>query len=307
MHQLPHNKIAPDHIVCKECYKCESKATLVAVVANLLLAVFKAVIGILSGSKSILVDALYSFKDFMTSLVVYVVVIVSGKPADDNHPYGHEKIEFVAILLISILIIIGTLFLFVHSVKSVWFAFQGNIEQPRFIAFWAALISVVANYKIASYLSCVGHKRGSLAMLANAKHNHSDAVSSAMVAGAILGTHYGLYFLDPLVAVIETIDLIRLSVIMLKDALDGVMDSNVNQETIDHMEELTKLVPGVQQVTQVIGRKVGRGMWVSIIIKVKPDLNYEDGYKVGLQVEETIKKKVGNVAGINLSIEPHVV
>ncbi|MBF0538506.1 MAG: magnetosome biogenesis CDF transporter MamM [Nitrospirae bacterium] len=305
MHKLPHNKIDSGQIVYKECYKCEGKATLVAVVANLLLALFKAVIGLFSGSKSILGDALYSFKDFMTSLVVYVVVIVSGKPPDDNHPYGHEKIEFVAILLISILIIVGTLFLFVHSIKSVWLAFQGDIAQPKFIAFWAALISVVANYKIASYLQCVGHKRGSLAMLANAEHNHSDAISSAMVAGAILGTHYGWYFLDPLVAVIETIDLIRLSVVMLKDALDGVMDSNINQGTIDHMEELALLVPGVEQVTQAIARKVGKGVWVNMAIKVKPDLNYEDGYKVGLQVEETIKKKVGNIAGINLSIEPY--
>ncbi|MBF0343189.1 MAG: magnetosome biogenesis CDF transporter MamM [Nitrospirae bacterium] len=302
MHKLPH-----DHIVYKECYKCEGKATLVAVVANLLLALFKAVIGIFSGSQSILVDALYSLKDFMTSLVVYVVVIVSGKPPDDNHPYGHEKIEFVAILLISVLIIIGTLFLFIHSIKSVWLAFQGDIEQPKFIAFWAALISVVANYKIASYLSCVGHKRGSLSMLANATHNHSDAISSAMVAGAILGTHYGLYFLDPLVAVIETIDLVRLSVVMLKDALDGVMDSNINQRTIDHMEDLAKLVPGVERVTQVIARKIGKGVWVSMVIKVKQDLSYEDGYKVGLQVEETIQKKVGNVAGINLSIEPYTI
>ncbi len=290
-----------------ECGKCEKNASWIAVFANLLLALFKATVGILSGSKAILGDSLYSVKDFFTSLVVLIGIRISGKPPDENHPYGHGKIEFVAIFLISLFLLIGTIFLFVHSVKDVWLAYNNQIEPPKFIAFWAALISVVANYKLSTYLHCVGSKRQSPAMLANAQHNHSDAISSALVAGAILGTRFGFYILDPLAAVIETIDLLRLSVGMINDSLKGMMDSSVSQSITKDLEKTASLVPGVKKITRVLARKVGQGIWVDITIKVDQHQTMDDGYKIGQHVEETLKNRFDFVEGINLSIEPLII
>src|SRR5271169_392480 len=187
-------KLPQDHITYAECRSCESRAGGIAVVCNLALAIFKLIVGLLSGSKAVIGDALYSFKDFFTALVVLAGIRISGKPADENHPYGHGKIEFVAIFLISLLITIGTFFLFIHSFKDAWMVLHGRTQpHPKFIAFWAAVISVVANYKLSGYLHCVGDRMKSPAMLANAKHNHSDAVASAFVAGAVLLTTFGWY------------------------------------------------------------------------------------------------------------------
>ncbi|MBF0171285.1 MAG: magnetosome biogenesis CDF transporter MamM [Nitrospinae bacterium] len=283
-----------------------SKAGMVSIFANLILALFKFVVGILSGSKAIMADSLYSFKDFFISLVVFVGIGISGKPPDENHPYGHGKIDFVAIFLISLAILVGTIFLFVHSVKDLVMAYHGNFNPPRFIAFWAALISVIANYRIYIYLHCVGTKKGSPAILANATHNHSDAISSIMVAVGVLGTKFGLVFLDPIVAVIETIDLIRLNITMLKDSINGMMDSSVSNKVIEQIQSIVVLVPGVQKVAKVIGRQVGKGIWVDIAIRVNHDLPYETGYTIGKQVEASLKNRINDIVGINVIIEPHI-
>ncbi|KWT94831.1 magnetosome biogenesis CDF transporter MamM [Candidatus Magnetominusculus xianensis] len=300
------HKLSQDNLTYAQCYSCERKASGIAVASNLLLAVFKLVVGIISGSKAVIGDSLYSFKDFMTSLVVLIGVKISGKPADDDHHYGHGKIEFVAIFLISLLIIIGTLFLFIHSVKDVWGAFHGTVQPPKFIAFWAAVVSVIANYKLSSYLHCVGQRRGSPAMLANAKHNHSDAVSSAFVAVAIVLTRFGFYSADPLVAVIETLDLIRLSSSMLNDSLKGIMDSSINPAVIRQMNHFAGLVPGVKRVASINARKVGQGIWVEIVIKVDHSKTLDNGYLIGRHVEETLMKRVDNIVGINLAVEPYI-
>lgn len=306
MHQVSHCNIGGgSHIEYMDCVRCYQRAGWFAVGINLMLTIFKAFVGFISGSKAVLGDSLYSFKDFITSLVVVAGIRVSGKPADENHPYGHGKVEFVAILLISILMLIATFFLFIHSIKDVWLSFHDGITAPNFIAFWAAIISMVTNYKLSAYLQCVGEKLKSPAILANARHNHSDALSSALVAGAILGTKFGLLFLDPLVAVVETIDLMRLSYGMLSDSVKGILDASVHGHSIREIEEIARLVPGVRRVSKVTARQLGQSVWIDIAIKVDHDKSHEEGYAIGCRVKDTLSKRVGYVAGINLAIEPY--
>jgi cation diffusion facilitator family transporter len=287
-----------------ECIACSKKVGWFAVYANLALALFKAFIGYISGSKAILADSLFSFKDFATSLVVVAGIKVSGKPADENHPYGHGKIEFVAMLIMSILLIVATTFLFIHSVRDVWNSFHGGTHVPKFIAFWAAIISVIANYKIASYLQCVGERLKSPAVLANAKHSHSDAISSALVAGGILGTRLGFFFLDPLVAAVETVDLMRLSVSMFKESLHGLFDASVDSEVLGRIEATARLVPGVRRVPRVTARQLGQSIWIDITIKVDHHLSHEEGHLIGLHVKESLHKLFNNVSGVHLNVEP---
>lgn len=284
---------------------CEKKAGTIAVLANLALAVFKLIVGVLSGSKAVIGDSLYSFKDFLTSLVVLVGIKISGKPPDENHPYGHGKIEFVAIFLVSLLIMGGTFFLFIHSVKDVWMTIKGiDTEPPKFIAFWAAIISMVANFRLSEYLQCVGQRLKSPALLASAKHNHSDAVSSGFVAVAVMLTTLGLHVADPLVAVMETVDLIFLCYFMMKDALRSLLDSSLEGKVVKQIESTTLIVPGVKRVSSLNARKTGQQIWVEMVVKIDPRLTIEEGHKIGKQIELTLKKRIGNIGAVNVAVEP---
>ena len=291
----------------EECRACEKKAGWAAVFANLSLALFKAFIGYLSGSKAILGDALFSFKDFIAALVVVIGIRVSGKPADEQHPYGHGKVEYVALFLISLALIVATVFLFVHSANGIWLSFHGNGSAPRLIAFWAAIISVVANYKLGQYLLCVGDKLQSPSMLANARHNRADAVSSMMVAVAVIGGHFfGFMFLDPLVALIEAVCLMAMSAEMLKDALKGLFDSAVSSRTLEQIESIARVVPGVRKVSRVVARQLGQGTSVDITIKIDHSLSHQEGYLIVLHVKESIKASLGKHSTVNVIFEPYI-
>ncbi len=291
----------------KECANCEKKAGWVAVWANLSLAIFKGFIGLLSGSQAIIGDALFSFKDFIASLVVVIGVKVSGKPADEQHPYGHGKVEYVALFFISVALLVSTGFLFFHSAVGVWESFHGVGTTPKLVAFWAAVISVIANYKLAQYLRCVGDRLQSPSMLANARHNHSDAMSSVMVAVAILGGRFlGLQFLDPLVAVIETVALLAMSIDMLKEAVKGLFDSALPANKVEQIEAIARLVPGVKKVSKVVARHLGQGMSVDMTIKIDHSLSHEEGYIIVQHVRESIMAALGNHTAVNIVFEPYL-
>jgi cation diffusion facilitator family transporter len=289
-----------------DCVSCAQKAPLVAAFLNLLLAIFLAFIGYVSGSKAILGNSLYAFKDFVTSLAVSIGIRVSGKPADVEHPYGHGKIEFVAMLFIGVAIFIGATFLFLHSIRDVWVGWQGQLQAPQLVALWAGCISVIANYKLYRYLHCVGTRRNSPAILATAKHHHSDTFSSFFVVLAIIGANMGLLFLDPLVAVIETLDLMRLSVGTFKDGLSGVMDGSVTIGNRSEIESIAQLVPGVRKVSKIDVRQLGQDRWIDITIKVDYNRTASEGYRIGLHVKDSLIKGLKNIANVSVSIEPYM-
>ncbi len=291
----------------KECVACEKKAGWAAVFANLFLALFKAFIGYVSGSKAILGDALFSFKDFIAALVVVIGIKVSGKPADEQHPYGHGKVEYIALFLISAGLIISTIFLFIHSIVDILHSFKGYGSAPKLIAVWAALISVIANFKLSEYLRCVGDKLHSPSMLANARHNHSDAISSIMVAVAVLGARYlGLLFLDPLVALIEAVCLMGMSSDMLRESLKGLFDSALPAKTVEQIESIVRLVPGVRKVSKVVARQLGQGLSIDLTIKIDHALSHQEAYLIVMHVKESIQEALGNNTIVNVIFEPYV-
>jgi cation diffusion facilitator family transporter len=263
---------------------------------NFLLAIFLAFVGFVSGSRAVLGNSIYAFKDFVTSLVVVIGIRVSEKPADEDHPYGHGKIEFVAMLFIGVAIFIASLFLFYHSVKDVWAGMYGRLQVPK----------LIANYKLYKYLHCVGTRRGSPALLATADHHHSDTISSLFVVLAIVGANMGLLFLDPLVAVVETLDLMRLGAGMLKDALSGVLDGSATDAVKSEIESVAERVPGVRRVKKVGVRQLGQHRWVDITIKVDHDKPSGEGYLIGLHVKGSIEEALANVTDVSVSIEPFI-
>ena len=291
----------------EDCAHCGKNAPLVASLINLLLAVFLIFVGFLSGSRAILGSALYSFKDFVTALAVFIGIRVSEKPADGTHHYGHGKIEFVAMLFIGVAILVGSLFLFFHSLSDVWAAWNGQFEVPKLFALCGGCISVIANYKLYRYLFCVGSRQNHPAILAASRHHHSDAMASVFVVLAIIGANMGLLFLDPLVAVLETLDLMRLSGAMLKEGLNGALDGSMPGASLRlEIEAIARLVPGVRKIGNVGVRQFGHERWIDITIKVDYDKSASEGYLIGQHVKDSIMKTMSYIANVSVAIEPYV-
>ncbi|MBF0558766.1 MAG: hypothetical protein HQL08_08300, partial [Nitrospirae bacterium] len=141
---------------------------------------------------------------------------------------------------------------------------------------------------------------------ANAKHNHSDAISSGFVAGAVLLTSLGWSIVDPLAAVIETVDLIYLCISMMKDAIRSLLDSSLDGDLMRQIESTAQLVPGVRRVASLNARKVGQNIWVDMVIKIDHRQTLDTGYKISRQVEETLTKRMRNIGGVNIAVEPYL-
>jgi divalent metal cation (Fe/Co/Zn/Cd) transporter len=123
---------------------------------------------------------------------------------------------------------------------------------------------------------------------------------------AVIGSNLGFLFLDPLVAVIETVDLMYLSGKMLKEALQGTLDSSVDPEIRGRIESVVRLVPGVRRVSKINTRRLGHDLWIDLTLLVDFDRSAAEGYQIGLHVRDSLMKAIDHIAQVNFSIEPYM-
>ncbi|MEO5374199.1 MAG: magnetosome biogenesis CDF transporter MamM [Alphaproteobacteria bacterium] len=281
---------------------CSRTIGWVGLTTNLVLMVMKAFVGLVSGSQAMLVDTMYSAKDVVTSLLVIVGMAVSDKPLDEKHPYGHGKIEFVLSLIVSVVFLLVTGYLLIHAVQIL--IDPEKHKTPHLIALWAALVSVGVNLFMYSYARCVANETNSPMVRTLARHSHSDAVASGVVAGGILGAHYlGLSWLDTVIAIFETVDLLYLGGGVFWDAYKGLMDRSVSSTLRDKILALAVSVTGVVEVKQLRSRLVGQEIWIDMVIGVDGDLSVEQAHAICEAVKALVSGKVAHVGALHVSAE----
>ena len=190
------------------------RVTLVGSVVNLLLLVFKFVAGILGHSAAMLADAVHSLSDFVTDIIVIVFVRISSKPEDEGHDYGHGKYETLATAIIGLILLFVGFGILWNGATSIWDFWQGGeLKEPGMLALWAALVSILFKELVLK-----GRRLNSQAVVANAWHHRSDALSSIGTAvgigGAILLGEQWL-ILDPLAAVVVSLFIMKVAIQLL--------------------------------------------------------------------------------------------
>ena len=204
------------------------KVTLWGSLVNFLLLAFKFVSGFLGHSSAMIADAVHSLSDFITDIVVIAFVKVSGKPQDECHDYGHGKYETLATAIVGLVLCAVGIGLLVNSVETIVAFFKGDIlEKPGMIALLAALISILSKEVLFRYTIMKGKAIGSQAVIANAWHHRSDALSSigtlAGIGGAMfLGEKWRV--LDPIAAFVVSIFIMKVSIDLLKPCIDELLE-----------------------------------------------------------------------------------
>ena len=281
-----------------KCVFCYESVGWIGLVSNLALALLKLFVGLISGSHALVADSLYSAKDVVTSGLLIVGLKVSKQELDTEHPYGHGKIEFILGGLMSVVFIGATGLVFYMAVERL-LAVEGG--APHLIALWVAVFSVAANAALYAYTRCVSVEINSPLTYALARHQSSDATASLAVAAGIVGSHYlGISWLDPLVAVFETLDLFRLGGEIFWDATQGLMDSSAPRKTIKSIESASGSVQDVLAVEQIKTRRVGQELWVDLVVGVDPDITITQGNKIRARVERAVLEAVQHIGNINV-------
>lgn len=282
--------------------------TLMGSVVNIVLLVFKFMAGILGGSAAMIADAVHSLSDFMTDIVVLLFVKISSKPEDKDHDYGHGKYETLATSLIGVALLCVGLYIFYSGAYRTWAAFKGApIEQPGIVALWAALFSIVMKEWTYRFTVKVGKEVESQAVVANAWHHRSDALSSIGTAvgigGAIfLGEDWAV--LDPIAAVVVSIFIIRTAAMLVSGSLDELLEKSLPDEEERQIEEIVHSEPEVSGMHHLCTRRIGNRIAIEMHLRMPGEISLNESHAHATNIERKLRNHFGERTHINIHVEP---
>ena len=284
------------------------KVTIVGSIVNFLLLVFKFFAGIAGHSAAMLADAVHSLSDFITDIVVIVFVRIAGKPEDKGHDYGHGKYETLATAIIGLLLLCVGFGIFWNGASSIYtFLRGGQLESPGVVALVAALVSIVSKAILYQYTVIQGKKLNSQAVIANAWHHRSDALSSIGTAigigGAILlGDHWRV--LDPVAAVVVSFFIMKVSVRLLIPCVDELLEKSLPEDVEKEIEQTVLSFPGVSQPHHLRTRRIGNYYAIELHVRMDGKITLEEAHSTATAIENKLKEMFGKGTHVGIHVEP---
>ena len=284
------------------------KVTIVGSIVNFLLLVFKFFAGIAGHSAAMLADAVHSLSDFITDIVVIVFVRIAGKPEDKGHDYGHGKYETLATAIIGLLLLCVGFGIFWNGASSIYtFLRGGQLESPGVVALVAALVSIVSKEILYQYTVIQGKKLNSQAVIANAWHHRSDALSSIGTAigigGAILlGDHWRV--LDPVAAVVVSFFIMKVSVRLLIPSVDELLEKSLPEDVENEIEQTVLAFPGVSQPHHLRTRRIGNYYAIELHVRMDGKITLEEAHSTATAIENKLKEMFGKGTHVGIHVEP---
>ncbi|OZM57828.1 cation-efflux pump [Lottiidibacillus patelloidae] len=291
----------------KERFKQAEFAAMVGVVINLVLAIIKGVIGVISNSRALIADALHSASDVAGSMAVYVGLRAAKLPPDKDHPYGHGKAENIAAIIVAVLMVIVGFEIALSSVE----AFFKPIEAPGVIAIYAAAISIIVKEILFRWKYRLGKKLRSDALIINAYEHRSDVFSSiatlvgivAAVFGGKLGFTWAVYA-DPVAGLVVGILILKMAWNLGSESIHNTLDHVLHEEDTVHLVEIAKSVDKVLAINSLQAREHGHYVIVDIKVAVDPFMTVEEGHKVGKNVKEKLLSEA-HIQDVFVHINPY--
>lgn len=288
----------------KEIYK----VTLAGSAVNVLLTVFKFVAGIFGHSAAMLADAVHSLSDLLTDLVVIVFVRISSKPADRGHDYGHGKFETLATAFIGFALLAVAAGIIIHAGSMIYSWYQGNeLAKPGMLALWAAVVSIVLKELTFQYTIRKGRKLNSTAVVANAWHHRSDALSSigtlVGIGGAILlGNRWTV--LDPLASLVVGLFIVRVAWKLLKQCFGDLLEASLPEEVEKDILDIVRSFNDVSDPHNLRTRRIGSHYAIEIHIRMNGDIPLVQAHSRAHDIEKALKDRFGENTHVVVHVEP---
>lgn len=282
--------------------------TLIGSAVNAILILLKFIAGFLGRSSAMVADAVHSLSDFISDVVVLVFVKIAGKPKDKGHDYGHGKFETLATMIIGLLLVVVGIGLMINGIESVIRSINGEaLERPTMLALIIAIVSIVSKEWLYRYTVKSGKKLNSQAVMANAWHHRSDAVSSfgtlLGIAGAMfLGDRWRI--LDPIAAIIVSIFIVKSGYDIVKPCISELLEASLPEDKEKEITNLVMGVPGIVFVHNLRTRRIGNGIAVDLHAKMDGNLTLSEAHEKATAAENAIKKAFGENSIINIHMEP---
>ena len=288
--------------------RCIYRVTLVGFAVNLVLSLAKLAAGVFGRSGAMVADAVHSFSDLATDVVVIVFARISAKPRDDGHDYGHGKYETLATAIIGIsLFVVGVMICWSGLVKT-YHAFLGEkLQQPGVVALVAAVVSIVMKEWAYQFTVRVGRKFHSEAVVANAWHHRSDALSSIGtmfgIGGAIiLGEKWAV--LDPLAAIIVSAFIIKAAWGLVMQSVKELTDASLPEMEEDEILKIANEEQGVGEIHNLRTRRIGNKIAIEMHVRLPGSLSLYEAHEHATHIETKLKQHFGADTHVGIHLEP---
>jgi len=280
------------------------KVSNISIITNLILSVFKFIAGIVSHSTAMLSDAVHSASDVFSTIIVIIGFNLSSKKADKEHPYGHERMECVASIILSAVLFFTGVEIGKKSLSILFSREEANIIIPGILALIAAIFSIVVKELMYQFTIHFAKKINSTALKADAWHHRSDALSSVGALIGIAGARLGFPILEPIASLAIGVFILKAAAEIFKDAVDKMVDKSCDEEIEIQMKEKIKSESGVKSILSFHTRMFGSRIYVDTEIIVDGNIPLRDAHEIAERVHHSIESSFPEVKHCMVHVDP---
>lgn len=274
-----------------------------SITSNAVIIVLKFIAGTLSGSISIISEAIHSLSDFFASILTFFAVMKSSEPADKGHPFGHGRYEDMSGFIEGGLIIAAAMFIIYESLKKIILGYAMETESVLGIAVMA--ISVVANFLVSSYLFHVAKKTDSVSLYADGEHLRTDILTSlGILTGLIVIKITGIHILDPIIAIVFALVILKTGFSISKNTLNNLLDGSLPEDELKKIENIIASTDNnILGYKDLRARRSGPDRKIEITLIFPKQMLLVDCHNICDRIEDKIKNELQNCT-ISIHAEP---
>lgn len=280
------------------------RVSAVSITVNLLLSLFKLATGILARSGAMISDAVHSASDVFSTFIVMIGVTAAEKKSDKEHPYGHDRLECEASIILAVVLAITGAGIGYAGIKKIMAGNYGDLQIPGLLALIAAIVSIIVKEWMYWFTRIAAKKIHSGALMADAWHHRSDAMSSIGSLIGIGGAMLGFPVLDSIASVVICLFILKVAYDTFRDALNKMLDTSCSDEYEKSLSDFILSQQGVQKLDLLHTRMFGNKVYVDAEISVDGDKSLWDAHAVAERVHDGVEKNFPNVKHIMIHVNP---
>lgn len=284
--------------------KIANRVSFVSIIQNVLLSLFKLFAGIFANSNAMISDAIHSASDVFSTIVVIIGVRLSSRDSDREHPYGHERMECVAAIILSIVLFITGLGIGIQALQDILNGNYETLQMPGILALIAAIVSIITKEAMYWYTRHYAKQIDSAALMADAWHHRSDAFSSIGALIGIAGSRMGFPIMDSIASLVIFIFIAKAAFDIFKDAMDKMVDHSCDENTEKAIYDCVISHEDVLGIDLLQSRIFGNKIYVDLEIELDASYTLEKAHRIAEDIHEDIEKNFPKVKHVMIHVNP---
>ena len=283
--------------------KIAIRVSITTIIANITLAILKLFAGLFACSNAMISDSVHSFSDVATTVIAFIGISIANKEEDETHQYGHERLECIASLILSMILFVVGMEIGLSGIKMI--INNEFTATPGMFALIAAIVSIITKELMYHYTIRAAKKINSDALKADAWHHRSDSLSSIGALIGIILSRMGYSYFDSIASIIIALIICKIAVDIFLDATDKLVDKSCDDEKVERIKEIVLKHKGVLGIDEIKTRIFAEKIYVDIEISADGNKTLNETHKIAEEVHDKVEKEFKDIKHIMVHVNPY--